>query len=91
MARIRRSAAWWRAYREYLGSPEWAELRKEALDRDGHMCQDCGQRKATQVHHDSYDNVGDEDPDDLLSLCAACHRKRHPERNHAPEEEEVMP
>ena len=54
----RRSAAWWREYREYLESPEWAGLRKEALARDGHVCQDCGKRRATVAHHDSYDNVG---------------------------------
>ena len=86
-----RTSTWWRTYRDHLESPEWAAVRTEALARDGHLCQDCGRRRATQAHHRSSDRVGAEYPDDPLSLCGECHRRRHPERARVEEVEEIMP
>lgn len=64
-----------------------------ALDRDHYQCQDClalkragariRVRPATVVHHikpkTEYPDLA-MDIDNLLSLCDACHNKRHPEK-----------
>ena len=72
---------------------EWKRIRKQALQRDGGMCQDCMDRmrietgfkprRATMVHHII---PRSERPDlelcleNLRSLCDKCHEKRHPEK-----------
>jgi 5-methylcytosine-specific restriction endonuclease McrA len=69
----------WSSYREYLDSDIWKAIRWEALARDHGRCRDCGV-EASEVHHIAYPKVlGGEDLDDLLSLCHACHQRRHAE------------
>lgn len=70
---------WWAWYDQYLQSPQWREKRNKALARDGHVCQACLERKAVQVHHKTYDHVGNEPLFDLESVCTECHRKLHPD------------
>jgi hypothetical protein len=71
------SQAWWEWYQGYLNSPEWNTRRMAVLARDGGMCQaKCG-RKATQVHHLSYMEVGNEPLEDLASVCEDCHKMIH--------------
>lgn len=77
----------------FYHSKEWKRIRKDALQRDGGMCQDCMDRmraeigykpkRATMVHHII---PRSERPDlalvmdNLRSLCSGCHEIRHPER-----------
>lgn len=63
-------------YQTYLASPEWAEKRTQALVRTGGKCSICP-RKATEVHHLSYRNIGNEAPDDLMAVCRECHCAIH--------------
>lgn len=64
-------------YREYVNTNWWRRLSEQILARDLYACQDCGE-PATVVHHLEYPKVlGDEDPDDLISLCRKCHAERH--------------
>jgi 5-methylcytosine-specific restriction endonuclease McrA len=84
-----KGTAWWNDYAEHLASEEWASIRKQALARDGHLCQHCRMRKATVVHHLTYGHVGDEQLDELLSLCTECHRAIH--RKKPKQELEEMP
>ena len=68
-------------------SARWAAVRARVLRRDGYRCRDCARygriTDAVEVHHIIH---ADDDPgraydmDNLISLCKACHRKRHPER-----------
>ena len=44
------------------------------MELDQHICCVCG-KEATEVHHLTYDNFGQEKMDDLVSLCHKCHRK----------------
>jgi 5-methylcytosine-specific restriction endonuclease McrA len=61
-------------YREYLESPRFTELRREAIARDGGRCRLCGSRMALEVHHRDYSTVGTPDElEDLTTLCADCH------------------
>ena len=64
------------AYGEYLRSPQWQARRQLRLQLDKSTCQDCG-LPATDVHHLTYRNVGNESPADLVSLCHDCHLRRH--------------
>jgi len=67
---------WWEWYQRYLESGAWQLKRFEVLRRDRHTCRWCGQ-PAKQVHHFSYERVGYEALDDLISLCVACHDEEH--------------
>lgn len=56
----------------------WDRRRREALDRDGWRCRDCGRAGALQVHHIvPIEAGGTDDLDNLRSLCKDCHHKRH--------------
>lgn len=72
------SEAWWEAYNEYLDSPEWKNKRARVLARDNDKCTErrkgCTER-ATEVHHLTYDNVGNEPLEDLTSVCHNCHEQ----------------
>jgi hypothetical protein len=76
-AQAREQAEWWHMYNDYLASAEWRMRRQRVLERDGHMCQGCLTRKATQVHHLSYAHVTREPLFELISICDACHTNIH--------------
>ena len=55
-----------------------AELTRQVLARDGWRCQDCGAARDLQVHHiRSRGRLGDDAEENLITLCAGCHRARH--------------
>jgi 5-methylcytosine-specific restriction endonuclease McrA len=65
-------------YADYLKQPEWQVRRVQALTRARHKCQISSNHDATlDVHHRSYENYGDERPEDLVVLCRACHELYH--------------
>jgi hypothetical protein len=52
--------------------------RTQMLSRAGYRCQTCGCQDARlDVHHNSYENYGDERPQDLTGLCERCHGLFH--------------
>lgn len=64
-------------YEQYLRSPEWREKRRRVLSRARGYCEGCGRALATQVHHLTYDNIGDELLFQLVAICDDCHEKVH--------------
>lgn len=64
-------------YNFYLLSSEWRILREAILIRDKYICQFCKQAEATEVHHLTYENLGNESPNELISTCNICHLKKH--------------
>lgn len=71
----------------FYGSARWKRTRQKILRRDGYMCQICKRygklTEAAEVHHIEHleDNPKRAfDPDNLISLCKACHRRQHPEK-----------
>ena len=64
-------------YCEYLNSQEWKGKRDLALKRDGYKCQKCKIKTADDVHHLTYENLGNEKLSDLLSVCRECHIRIH--------------
>jgi len=59
-------------YREYINSPEWYKKSSEIKKRVG-KCQVCGSQYNLRTHHNTYENLGDEKPEDLIVLCDTCH------------------
>jgi len=64
-------------YEEYLQTPEWRQRRDRALSRAGWRCTLCAAKDSLQVHHNCYDNVGEERDEDLTVVCQACHERQH--------------
>lgn len=64
-------------YGEYLKTREWAEKREQALERDRRRCRLCNTYDNLQVHHRTYQRRGNEDLDDLTTLCKSCHEHFH--------------
>lgn len=62
--------------REY--PPFWNEHRKLIYRRDNWTCQECGVKCHNQIqitcHHIDYD-IKNNDPSNLVTLCASCHGK----------------
>lgn len=71
-------------YAEYLKTDHWVSMRKYMLKKAHYKCQLCGNKQELHVHHRTYENRGNELPQDLIVLCASCHRKFH----NIPESEE---
>jgi hypothetical protein len=64
-------------YDEYLRSPEWKERRDRIVKRDRGQCQSCTSKSQLQVHHMTYERIGNEHDDDLVTVCHACHQRIH--------------
>ena len=70
--------------RDIYHQPRWVKLRAAVLRRDGYQCQVCKRYgkpvEATHVHHifpvDKYPERR-WNPENLLSLCEACHNRMH--------------
>ena len=61
-------------YYKYINSQEWKEKTRlfAAI-----KCEFCGSTKRLQTHHRHYDTLGEELPEDLISLCRSCHKAIH--------------
>ena len=64
-------------YNQYMKSDAWKAKRSEQIKRDGFQCQMCGTAINLQVHHTTYENIGNEKIGDLVTLCEKCHKKIH--------------
>lgn len=65
-------------YTDYLKTEHWQYTRTKALKRARYRCQLCNRGNISlHVHHRTYENRGYEQNDDLIVLCADCHRKFH--------------
>lgn len=72
-----KSGQWRSKYRKYLSSKEWADIRIDLFNARGRKCEQCESTKNLQIHHLHYRNVFNEEPEDLMILCAMCHQKEH--------------
>ena len=64
-------------YAEYIRSPEWRAIVSEVRLRSGNTCERCGNAPHQETHHLTYRRLGVELLDDLIGLCAGCHRFVH--------------
>lgn len=64
--------------RAALEPKAYDKLKIYVLERDRWKCQGCGSTMNLQVHHlESRAQLGSDVPDNLLTLCADCHRGHH--------------
>jgi len=67
-----------KAPRLMLDSVSYETLRQQVLRRDGWRCQSCGTMSNLEVHHKEFrSQSGDDDENNLITLCSACHGSVH--------------
>lgn len=75
---------WHERYAECLQSEEWLDLREQVLRRDKYRCTVTGKASKPgdplQVHHLTYERLGCEPLDDLVTVCRSQHEKLHGRR-----------
>ncbi len=65
-------------YAEYLKSDHWKEIRELMIERANNKCGECGRiTRRLEVHHVTYDRLGEELFMDLRVLCRVCHANLH--------------
>lgn len=84
----RQFRAW---YSEYLKTPEWRQRRELVMRRAHGICEGCGLARASEVHHTTYDHVGEEFLWELVAICSPCHTRYHekPDEAEEPDQDEV--
>jgi uncharacterized protein with PIN domain len=70
-----------RKYDIYLTTPSWQAKRAKVLRRAGGLCEACLERKATQVHHLTYDHIFEEFMFELVAVCDECHARLHADKH----------
>jgi 5-methylcytosine-specific restriction endonuclease McrA len=72
-------------YAEYIQTYHWLQVAEETRMHRPH-CEVCGMNRQwsryfwgvdLNVHHKTYENLGNEKPEDLEVLCVRCHSERH--------------
>lgn len=75
---LERQREWAERYQAHLLSQKWQKLRELVFRRSDGICEGCGVRPAVQVHHLSYEHVGEEFLWELAAVCMTCHERIHP-------------
>ena len=71
-------------YHQYMASREWRLKRKGVIERQDNICLRCGAASIHNVHHVTYERLGNETPEDLIGLCRPCHEYVSGERDADP-------
>ena len=70
-------------YQDYLQTPWWRQVRGYILRRADYRCERCRRPDRfdadtwLEVHHLTYQRLGNEYVQDLIVLCNHCHRAEH--------------
>jgi 5-methylcytosine-specific restriction endonuclease McrA len=70
------------AHAAYLKSREWKERRELVMQRSNGTCEGCRLKSASEVHHLTYINWGNEFLFELVALCENCHDRIHAKGDH---------
>ena len=61
-----------------LNNGIWIKIREDVKRRDKNVCVHCGAAYPLTVHHSKYPQIwGEENLNDLETLCEECHNKVH--------------
>lgn len=67
-----------KTYGEYLKTEHWQKIREAAILRAGERCMLCNAGNVTlNVHHRTYERLGNEEPMDVIVLCETHHAQFH--------------
>jgi 5-methylcytosine-specific restriction endonuclease McrA len=67
-----------------LNQEDYDQLKERVLNRDGWKCQCCGTSANLQVHHlVRRSQLGPDALENLMTLCAGCHRREHNQSDRA--------
>ncbi len=62
-------------YHKAISSQRWRELKERVIVLRGKACEGCGTKRGRlDLHHDTYERLGNERLSDLRILCPDCHR-----------------
>lgn len=64
-------------YDAYLASDAWAARRSIVLARAREICECCEYYPAKEIHHKTYERIGQELDADLIAVCRFCHDLLH--------------
>lgn len=67
-------------YGEYLRSKHWLRMKRMIHAKYNNECQMCHKKlkgRERNVHHLTYERIGNELPEDVTLLCRECHQKVH--------------
>lgn len=64
-------------YRDYLLSPAWSDVKRRYRQSDLPQMCGCGATTELEMHHKTYERVGEERLEDLAPMCSPCHRVLH--------------
>ena len=79
---IEENTEWRKKYDAHIRSAQWKGTRAAIFMMRGAKCEDCGYGSATlQLHHLTYERMGNERLTDLVILCRKCHVKADAKRD----------
>lgn len=81
---------WWDWYSHYLESDAWKIRRRKVLQRCNGICEGCHEAPVAEVHHLTYENVGQELLYQLVGLCDNCHQIAHLENPLAGQRKQIQ-
>ncbi len=71
---------WRDRYNAVISSKRWRDIRVERIHLAGGKCEQCGCNRRLELHHKTYERLGEELPEDLQVLCRQCHAVADAER-----------
>lgn len=84
---VKREITWREQYTAVIASKRWRRLRVKRLANSENCCERCGWKKESwdksrslDLHHRTYDRLGEERADDLELVCSVCHIRADQER-----------
>jgi len=61
-------------YQRHIRSMKWQRFKRRVKATRGNCCEHCGASGVRlEVHHITYERLGNELPDDVRVLCHECH------------------
>lgn len=68
-------------YEDYLKTNHWHKKKAAYKQEHVYQCNMCDETGCLDLHHMTYERIGNEPFEDLLYLCKSCHRTIHLEIN----------
>lgn len=64
-------------YRDYIQSQRWMQRKRKYFETHEKKCKACKTSRRIELHHKTYNRLGQERDADLVPLCQLCHSKVH--------------